>query len=817
MDTSKPKSRKKARKSRRRLGARQYKNYSNEMLEIAVDLVRKKQISAREAARQFAIPKQTILNKVNKSHTKSVGCPTRLSDDEEAKFIKVLIAAGEFGCPLSKLDLRLVVFEYLKKNGREDVFNGGPPGKAWLDNFLSRHSLDLSVRSTQNIKKNRAEKGVDEFMEYFRNLEETLKDVAPSNILNFDETNLTDDPGSSKCIFRRGVKYPERVLNSTKGAISLMFSVTANGSLLPIYVVYKAENLYSEWIQGGPRGTRYNCTRSGWFDSFVFEDYFNTIIMDWAKSLPSKKVVICDNLSSHLNVSVIELCECHNIQFVFIPSSSTHITQPLDVAFFAPLKKVWRAILLKYKMENPNQTTLNKNHFPKLLHSLVDQVEIYSSKNIKSGFRATGIYPFIPREVLKRVPEYQEDVASYGIDNALLDYLKQIRQPNPMITKRNKKVMTVPGKSVTVDDLLLTSQLSKSNVRGKVKSSKNTTTLTKVDTAASLENFNKNYNYDISYILNEKKGLMEATKNTDLVFETDLPVISIKDQDKPKKINILSDIILPKYKTKHIAKTKTKYFKEIDTSFNILSQTFPSERNIIIEKPHSENSGGKVRKIDNIAFNINVHGVLSSDDNEDIRDIVSCSANSREKTNSKKRKKKRRLRKTVKKENVKPVKRPRKSLDSSTTTEEDCISTHSDSDVSNFEISMEESTNIDESINMDKQIIKEDIHQIDKNSKKKEYYELGEKVLVRYHQSNNWKYYVGLIESVNDNSKTFNISYYKCIKTKDSDDIKFIKPKLLDRDIAVPESNIVKIIELLQFNESPEEYALMCDKDSVYF
>ncbi|CAG5044442.1 unnamed protein product [Parnassius apollo] len=208
----------------------------------------------------------------------------------------------------------------------------------------------------------------------------------------------------------------------------------------------------------------------------------------------------------------------------------------------------------------------------------------------------------------------------------------------------------------------------------------------------------------------------------------------MKEQDKPKKINILSDSILPEYKTEPIAKTKTKYFKEIDTSFNILLQTFPSERNIIIEKPHTENSDGKVRNIDNSAFNINVHGVLSSDDNEDIRDVVSCSANSREKTSSKKRKKKRRLRKTVKKENVKPVKRPRKSLDSSTTTEEDWISTHSDSDiiealsdVTNFEISMEESTNIDESINMeesinmDKQIIKEDIHQIDKNSKKKEY------------------------------------------------------------------------------------------------
>ncbi|KAJ8709352.1 hypothetical protein PYW07_009178 [Mythimna separata] len=124
------------------------------MLELAIDLVKKKQLSAREAARQFAIPKQTIINKVNNSHTKFVGCPTRLSANEETKFIKVLIAAGEFGCPLSKLDLRLVVFEYLKKNGRENIFNGKPPGKAWVDNFLSRHSSDLTVRSTQNIKKN---------------------------------------------------------------------------------------------------------------------------------------------------------------------------------------------------------------------------------------------------------------------------------------------------------------------------------------------------------------------------------------------------------------------------------------------------------------------------------------------------------------------------------------------------------------------------------------------------------------------------------------------------------------------------------------
>lgn len=144
------------------------------------------------------------------------------------------------------------------------MFGGQPPGKAWVDNFLLRNACDLTLRNTQNIKTARAGKSVGEFMTYFENLQETIKDVPASNIMNFDETNLSDNPGNSKCIFRRGVKYPERVLNSTKGAISIMFSATEAGEVLPVYVIYKADNVYSEWIQGGPRDARYNHTKSGW-------------------------------------------------------------------------------------------------------------------------------------------------------------------------------------------------------------------------------------------------------------------------------------------------------------------------------------------------------------------------------------------------------------------------------------------------------------------------------------------------------------------------------------------------------------------------
>ena len=51
---------------------------------------------------------------------------------------------------------------------------------------------------------------------YFNNHEATVKDVLPENIINFDETNLTADPGTQKVIGERGKKQVERVMDSSE-------------------------------------------------------------------------------------------------------------------------------------------------------------------------------------------------------------------------------------------------------------------------------------------------------------------------------------------------------------------------------------------------------------------------------------------------------------------------------------------------------------------------------------------------------------------------------------------------------------------------
>ena len=64
--------------------------------------------------------------------------------------------------------------------------------------------------------------------------EQQLKDVSVSTIWNYDETNLRDDPGAQKDVIKRGTKCPEKVMDSSKVAFSVMFTGNAECDVLPL-------------------------------------------------------------------------------------------------------------------------------------------------------------------------------------------------------------------------------------------------------------------------------------------------------------------------------------------------------------------------------------------------------------------------------------------------------------------------------------------------------------------------------------------------------------------------------------------------------
>lgn len=411
---------------------------------------------------RYGIHRKTLTRKLKPSTTppRKSGGQTALSSDEEKVIVSHLIAVSTYGFPATPFELRLMVKSYLCRSDRKVAkFKNNMPGEDWAASFLKRHKNELSRRMSQNISRSRAILDSTVINSFFDNLERELEGIPPENMWNYDESNLQDDPGCKKVIVKRGAKHPDIIKNATKVAVSIMMCGNAAGSLAPVYVVYKAEGLYECWMEGGPQRTRYNRSKSGWFDSLTFEDWFEYLMLPLLKKQNGTKVLIGDNLSSHLSYRVLSLCHENDIKFICLPPHATHLLQPLDVSFFRPMKRAWRIVLDKWKEtpEGRKMSTVPKTIFPRLLSQLMDKLEDKKKANLEAGFRSCGIFPLDRTAVLKKLCDNTFANSGDHIENVSQAFLEELRSKrgdnNSSIKKRRKKVDVPPGKGITMDDI----------------------------------------------------------------------------------------------------------------------------------------------------------------------------------------------------------------------------------------------------------------------------------------------------------------------------------------------------------------------------
>ncbi|KAG8228693.1 hypothetical protein J437_LFUL008682 [Ladona fulva] len=129
-----------------------------------------------------------------------VGCQPVFTEEEEKRLIAHAIAMSSFGFPMTKFDLRCVVKAYLNRTGRKfSAFKEGNfPGKEWAISFMKHHKDILSECVSKNINYARASMNEEVIDMFFGHLEKELDGIRAKKILNYDETNVQDDPGSKK-------------------------------------------------------------------------------------------------------------------------------------------------------------------------------------------------------------------------------------------------------------------------------------------------------------------------------------------------------------------------------------------------------------------------------------------------------------------------------------------------------------------------------------------------------------------------------------------------------------------------------------------
>lgn len=440
---------------KKKVGAN-YRRYDEKDLELAV-AERNRGVSLRKLQSKYGISKDTIDRRAKGRHMKKAGGQTVFTSEEEKKMVDNIQLASVWGFPLTSIDVRYLIKSYLDSSGRQvSKFKKNLPGREFMRKFIERHKDILSQRWCENIKRARASVNREVINKYFDELEVSLQGVEPNAMVNYDETNITDDPGKTKVLVRKGAKHAHRIMDNSKSSHSIMFAGSASGELLPPYIVYKAENLYKTWTENGPAGARYNRSKNSWFNEAIFEDWFKSTALPYFKKLPieSPKALIGDNLASHISQSVIDLCRENNIRFILLPPNSTHICQPLDVAYFRPLKSAWRDVLLNWKLKH--RGVVPKDTFPRLLKNCLDQLDVENktSANLIAGFRGSGIHPINRNKVLDKLPpslEQPNDENNFvvSIDNAFQVFLSNLYTKETVTgTRKRKKILIEPGKSV---------------------------------------------------------------------------------------------------------------------------------------------------------------------------------------------------------------------------------------------------------------------------------------------------------------------------------------------------------------------------------
>lgn len=358
-------------------------------------------IPIREAARKFQIPRATLqFRRSDKFKKIGHGPAPVLTKDEEETLLEWIFECHRKGFPRRKSDVLYSVKYFLDKKPRPNPFVNNCPGNGWYKLFLKRHpevtlrTAEFVTKASSNISQSNLEKWFWEIETYLRGKGyfEILED--PSRVFNGDETNFYLCPKNSKVLAPRGARNVYEVENtSSKMNLTVMFTFSATGVLVPPMVIYPYKRLPNYIIQSVPEGWGIGATETGWMRSETFYEYVSNVLYPFLIKSGTKFPVILflDGHITHLTLQLSNLCRELEIILICLYPNATRILQPADVAAFQPIKAGWKRAVTEWKREHPSES-LTKEKFAPILKKSIENS--HNPVGIANGFRACGICPW---------------------------------------------------------------------------------------------------------------------------------------------------------------------------------------------------------------------------------------------------------------------------------------------------------------------------------------------------------------------------------------------------------------------------------------
>jgi DDE superfamily endonuclease/Tc5 transposase DNA-binding domain/helix-turn-helix, Psq domain len=371
-----------------------------ERLQLAIHAITNKKISSiRKAAYMYGVSETTIRRRMKyiEKHDRR----RKLTITEEATLVQWCITYDKRGAPI-----RLETLRQMAQILRSERIKDARISKNWVQSFLKRHR-ELATRLTRRFHYQRAQCEDPRIInEWFDRIRATIEEygIEEDDVWNFDESGYALGLiGTAKVVTRRDRKgRPPLLQPGNREWVSTIETANARGLSLPPLIIFAAKTFRSTWFsQELPAGFAFTVSDNGWTTDQIGLWWLETIFEKYTKehTKGQYRLLILDGHSSHLTPQFDQFCSAHSIIPLCMPSHSSHLLQPLDLSCFGPLKRAYGAQIEDYQRLGVNH--IDKQDFLEAFS--LARITAYKPTTIISGFRGTGLVPFDPTQVLKRL------------------------------------------------------------------------------------------------------------------------------------------------------------------------------------------------------------------------------------------------------------------------------------------------------------------------------------------------------------------------------------------------------------------------------
>jgi hypothetical protein len=354
------------------------------------------------AAASYDVNYSTLRERMNGTPARRDCTPNnrKLTSLEELAIVQYILDLDSRGFPPRPQAVQEMADLLLAERG------GTPVGVNWTSNFIKRRTeIKTKFNRKYDYKRAQCEDPVI-IGEWFRLVRNVIAKygIAEQDIYNFDEAGfLMGVIATAKVVTSAESRNrPKTAQPGNREWVSIIQGINSFGWAIPPFIIFKGQNHLSAWYENSDLPSNWVITLSenGWTTNeigYEWIQHFNQYTKE--RTTGKYRLLILDGHESHISVQFQQYCKENNIITLCMPPHSSHLLQPLDVGCFSSLKT-------SYGKQIENLMRLRINHITKLefLPAFKEAFKTaFTDQNIRSGFRATGLVPYDPENVLSHL------------------------------------------------------------------------------------------------------------------------------------------------------------------------------------------------------------------------------------------------------------------------------------------------------------------------------------------------------------------------------------------------------------------------------